>query len=671
MRFSTSRYDILAAAIVPILLILGTSGFASDKTSHVLVTFKSQTSHQERLKIHKEMGATHQKHFASINTDLITVIGTGDACWNYRKHANVQHCEDNAPLNFPNEACPPTMVDPLLSTAAEMHEIDRTTRSQHCEILPTIGLGSAQRADKSGRDGHWQVSPLWGQQAIGADLAFSFMKEKLQKNEASRVAIANMDILSDRPTQGPLARNSIQTNLVAYKEGAPPLHGDSAGDLVDHPVFGTSPAVSWAARINLADKRGLGSAAWSSNIIEGLESLTRSTSQIVTASVGYSGHTPKLAIDRFLETGKLLIQSAGNDYPVPSSSGTPVKTGHILVGSVGPNGLRSPFSQEPVKIYAPADGLQLSGPNQNFGGTSGATPLVSGSLGNVLALLPHASQTDVETLLEATALPSFAQNATGYGPGILNSFKLAIVSDCLAKSSEKKLIPVGREALRVHPCMDQTALSKKFFEQANRKFQNKLSCVDQRDGLKALRASFLLAPSLSTALQLAKIHENLGFPGDGRWYRTLAASMGSQADQSRHFDALLAEPSLSEHRYFAGSRTDLKVRGAYALSLASLLPRDHEFSRKAVEQISKEARSSSEEEREGAISRGLSLGPRSLPVISHLIKASEDYNDPRSVVQVFGAIMAFDSKKHPWIDETTEAVRGTAFEKYLPKTTSR
>ncbi|MGE3975591.1 MAG: S8 family serine peptidase [Bdellovibrionales bacterium] len=510
----------------------------------------------------------------------------------------------------------------------------------------------------------WKVSPLWGQQVIGADLAADFVSQRLQSGQASRVSTGNVDVISDRTPTSPVQTNAIKLDLLPA--GDYPQHGDQTASLVSNPPFGVSPAVSWSALVNLETRQNdisKAKEAWNSNFISGLEAIDRTQTRLVTASIAYYGLSPRDAIDSFVDRGKMFIQAAGNDYPVPSFRGSAPHVGHIIVGSVGPNGIQTPYSREPTKIYAPSDDIQLSGPNDRFGGTSGAAPLVTGSIVNALAILPNLSNSEIEDLLARTSLPSFSQ-AIGYGPGLLNSYRMVVVAACLAdKSSTQKETFTN---LKDVTCFDQSIKAQEFRKDADRLLKN-MSCVSQRDGLKALRASFLLQPSRDTALKLAEIYERLGFPGDARWYHAAAATLGTPEEQLRHFDKLLSEPSLVNYSYFGFGIERVKSRGFHALSLASRMPSNSPYVQITLDRIASLARSNNLSDQEQALDQAMIVGPRALPAIARLIVDSDDDQTPRSAWNIIGRLMSYEDVQHSWYHETIAFLRGSPFERYLPR----
>ena len=137
------------------------------------------------------------------------------------------------------------------------------------------------------------------------------------------------------------------------------------------------------------------------------------------------------------------MTAAGNDHPDPLNP-TKVQVSKdinaILVGSMTWDGRRSHFSQthEEVHIMAPADYDQSSadeeGNRMKFGGTSGAAPLVTGSLAGFEWLSGyHPTAEEAKILLKKTAIPTISANQTPRlnGVGMVNAYKLGMVGERL------------------------------------------------------------------------------------------------------------------------------------------------------------------------------------------------------------------------------------------------
>ena len=140
-----------------------------------------------------------------------------------------------------------------------------------------------------------------------------------------------------------------------------------------------------------------------------------------------------------LSPPSVVVTSAGNDYPEPvrtSKSKASRDFDAIIVGSLSPSGNRSDFSQEDLEVHimAPSDNYISSadedGNYKRFGGTSGATPLVTGSLAGFEWLSGyHPTAEEAKILLEKTAiLTKYSHDSPRRnGVGMLNSYRLGMV----------------------------------------------------------------------------------------------------------------------------------------------------------------------------------------------------------------------------------------------------
>ena len=165
----------------------------------------------------------------------------------------------------------------------------------------------------------------------------------------------------------------------------------------------------------------------------------------VNVSLTWGGTTFGRAL-KSLSPPSIMVVAAGNKHPDPIR---PEKVqasrdfDAIVVGSMDPDGKRSDFSHthEEVHIMAPAGSYQSSadeeGNRQNFGGTSGATPLVTGGLAGFEWLAGyHPTAEEAKILLEKTAISTLDANKTPRlsGVGMLNAYKLGMVGKRLKQT---------------------------------------------------------------------------------------------------------------------------------------------------------------------------------------------------------------------------------------------
>lgn len=120
----------------------------------------------------------------------------------------------------------------------------------------------------------------------------------------------------------------------------------------------------------------------------------------------------------------------------------------IVVGSLNPYNNHSAFSQqgEAVHIMAPSDHIITSANNdgsyRKFGGTSGATPLVTSSLAGFEWLSGyHPTAKESKILLEKTAIPTQYSDdkPRKNGVGMVNAYKLGMVGKELKRLCGKNI----------------------------------------------------------------------------------------------------------------------------------------------------------------------------------------------------------------------------------------
>ena len=158
----------------------------------------------------------------------------------------------------------------------------------------------------------------------------------------------------------------------------------------------------------------------------------------INVSLTWKGSTYGKALNS-LSPPSVVVVAAGNKHPqsIPDEKVEASKDfDAIIVGSIAPDGRRSDFSHthEEVHIMAPADYHQSSadaeGNRMKFGGTSGAAPLVTGSLASFEWLSGyHPTAEEAKLLLEKTAIPTMDANKDPRlsGVGMLNAYKLGMV----------------------------------------------------------------------------------------------------------------------------------------------------------------------------------------------------------------------------------------------------
>ncbi len=155
----------------------------------------------------------------------------------------------------------------------------------------------------------------------------------------------------------------------------------------------------------------------------------KSIADVVNISMRLDASFLKSASEYSKLHNSIFVIAAGNSYPEFRPDYLDFEKG-IIVGSLGPDGHLSSFSEEhqKVSITAPSDNSIVSrSPHLPFGGTSGAAPVVSAAMILLKSILPKITIDQAKELLQKTALPTwnaFESPPRLNGAGTLNAPKL-------------------------------------------------------------------------------------------------------------------------------------------------------------------------------------------------------------------------------------------------------
>lgn len=203
----------------------------------------------------------------------------------------------------------------------------------------------------------------------------------------------------------------------------------------------------------------------------------------------------------------------------------------ILAGSLSPQGVVSYFSSEDreVHILAPSDNFITSankkGDYKKFSGTSGAAPLVTGSLGGFEWLSGyHPTAEEAKLLLKQTAIPTIHsqyENSRRNGFGLLNSYKLGKVALRLKEKCDKDTECFATELQE--EANYQFPMNDNLWKEANQAFpkcavnktikeNQNISCAIKKQSFQNLRKAALLNPSSRNLWKtLSCIYHSNGF----------------------------------------------------------------------------------------------------------------------------------------------------------------
>ena len=255
----------------------------------------------------------------------------------------------------------------------------------------------------------------------------------------------------------------------------------------------------------------------------------------INMSIGWRGSLVEEGL-KYISPPSILVIAAGNSHPAPVSEekvSLSKNLNAILVGNLSQEGKKTDSSSEheEVHIVAPSDYYLTTADNngayQRFSGTSGATPLVTGSLAAFEWLSGyHPTAEEAKLLLKNTAIPTLNSNESPQknGAGMVNAYKLGMVGKKLKElcgedeSCFKSKIqdpstyefPEDSDVLQV---VDQ-AFPECSVNHCSDRFN---ICVDKASAIKKLRkAAFLNPYDKELWKQLACIYKSNGFTQDAK-----------------------------------------------------------------------------------------------------------------------------------------------------------
>ena len=424
----------------------------------------------------------------------------------------------------------------------------KTLKKQVEENLPVCELTRSRLKLKSGT-----LSDFWAQELVGADL----VREELKKAPPLPEDYKLIAVLDDFKKK--------EAPLTPVNEPPPPpdptLHGISVRNLISSDREGVSvlPALHPGQIDDLHTHLP-------SETLEVTGLLKNKQVSFINYCLGPTQKPGLLNQKRESEhlsieneafkslPDSIIVNSAGNWFMKPIPEKHIQSPNMIIVGSFSPAGLVSGFSQSDskVSVLAPSDyyitSLNNEGEYESFGGTSGASPLVTGALAAFEWLSGHhPSPEEAKHLLEQTAIPtleSVFENPPRNGAGILNAYKLARVAQRLKNRCQTNTACLRAEIqntdLYQFPKNDHlyhqiaTVFPECAKNQAGplprRAGVRGFSCNHKKTVLNALRREFLLFPQDPALLNhLSCIYRSRGLTGNAQMFETLnLASRGKQ-----------------------------------------------------------------------------------------------------------------------------------------------
>ena len=231
----------------------------------------------------------------------------------------------------------------------------------------------------------------------------------------------------------------------------------------------------------------------------------------------------------------ILVKASGNNYPhtpsvAPRERAASKDFDAIIVGSLSTEGVVSYFSSEgeEVHILSPSDNYITSVDNNGkyaqFGGTSGAAPLVTGSLAGFEWLSGyHPTAKEAKLLLERTAVPTIHsefEEPQKNGRGMLNAYKLGRVAKRLKDKcnndhqcfTQEIQNPENYQFSTHQSVLDDVQIAFPQCADSAENAQETTDCTFKKSAFKKLRQAVLLdTTNVELWRQLQCIYDQEGF----------------------------------------------------------------------------------------------------------------------------------------------------------------
>lgn len=428
-------------------------------------------------------------------------------------------------------------------------------------------LGFVEYEDRKALDFEGErLTPFWAQEYIGADL----VKEDMRKqNDLALVPFSIFDAGFEKKHIN--LKNDIEVDRAF--SGSRPMradHGTSVASLINGQGM-----MSVSEQIDFVQLRRVSPSIFYAAAVREIREMAIKP-WVISNSMGWSSSEVLTLAQEVDSLGIIWVMAAGNDHPkkiVEHERVAPV----ISVGSYSPRGLQTLTSQESdqLDILAPADQYQASingiGEHELFGETSGATPLVSGTIANLKSLIPGLSRYQVEHILKKTAFRSFhslysKENKTG----LLNSYKAYKVVERLKERCGNNASCVDQEVHKNDVYEFKYSLSPKFKALCENKE------ILSETEMKALRRVHFLGQSAEVARLLGCAYRNEEYNINADYYFNLVLIQTNPKSLQEKIQKLASEAVLKGYRESAALR-DLEILdGRFESSLRKVLSENAE-----------------------------------------------------------------------------------------------
>lgn len=378
------------------------------------------------------------------------------------------------------------------------------------------------------------ITPLWAQEISGVLDANTFIQDQSNLNIDTPASVLVFDSQFD-PSLLDLGEQSAVKGPVGKKIGPSGSHGNRVvSNLLGRSVVSASKLArlekfiddtSGADQFAPAVRTGQFDVI-SSSVYEFVQTVSSWFEGSLPCSQNESGCTSRELTQLYSTyfARQTLIVAAGNNYPAHSTETTP-EMGAINVGAFSELGIPAGFSNESseVHIYAPAGSTLLSydlGKFVDFGGTSGAQPLVAGTVASAKALLRRQLTTDeVRLLLKSTA-------SLYYGPKgpmpVLNALRFIKTVMRLREMNWGERTLAERSDLLGRKQLTEFALEARQELNAGLALIGSENCKDLEKGAEHLRRAFLLGEHEEAREALVRFYEHQTLRFNSLWYSSLS-----------------------------------------------------------------------------------------------------------------------------------------------------
>ena len=364
-----------------------------------------------------------------------------------------------------------------------------------------------------------RLSFYWAQELIGADLLREEMDQELKEQSKSHPNL--IAIIDGNNNKKFLGHGDVVHNLISHTERQavlPQLNKKSITLFFDRDFPSTLSEIQGPDHNPSFINISLGLDAYASNT----ENDTQNTDESTIYVPGSLKKAILESISKISETSTIVF-SGGNitnpkEQMINLIKWHSAKFRAVLVGNLSIRGKLHDTSRRgsPLSILAPSDVEVLTSINKEgeyvqFGGTSGAAPLVTGSLGAFQLISGYRpTPEEVKHLIQKTSIPSSASTPSGTRLGIINTYKIGTVAkelkqicDKIENSVEKKTCfethIKGEKIYKFESNQTIYEEFKKSFPECNNQntphpSSSIFNCSEKKKTLRKIRKAVLLNP---------------------------------------------------------------------------------------------------------------------------------------------------------------------------------